>query len=481
MVKELDEMLIKNGIIVTMDDSRRVIKDGAVFIEENKIRDLGKTSEMELQYQPDNILDAKDKIVMPGLIDGHGHSGHSLLKSLGYHNQMWYDACEKIYAEYSSKDFWEADAMLTGLERLRFGTTCGVTFFGGGDSVMRIDDPKFAEKHCEAISDLGIREILTVGPRRTPYPRKYSRWSGNSRRDYMVSFDEMLSNSRSIIERCHGMCDGRIMIALMHPTPHPEREEMKDTKLEDLKERTSKMYNVARDNELLFTMDGHSRGTIKFCHEELGLTGETSLFSHSTELTAEEIDICVETGTRIVHNPSAVASIRGRCPVPELIDAGATVMLGSDAAAPDRSYDMFRHMFQAMRYHRRYYRDPRILPPGKVLELCTIDAARGLGLDADIGSIERGKLADIIMIDMRKPHLYPLNMPVDRIVYYANGNDVDTVIVNGKILMEEGIVRTVETDEILEKAQREMDIAIERSGIKGLEETTEGYWGKSRY
>lgn len=477
----MGEILIKNGIIVTMDSGRRIIPDGAVVIEDERIKDLGGTGEMELQYQPDRIIDASDKIVMPGLIDGHGHAGHSLLKSLGYHNQSWYRACEEIYAKASSKDFWRVDALLTGLERLRFGTTCGVTFFGGGDSVMRIDDPSLAKIHCKGIDEIGVREILAIGPRRPPFPRTYSRWSGGARRDYMVGFDDMVENSRSIIKSCHGMSEGKVMIALMYPTPHPKRESLSGREVEELRERSATLYDIAQEEELLFTMDGHTRGTIKFCHDELELTGETSLFSHSTDLTAEEIDICARTGTRIVHNPSAVASMLGRCPVPELIDAGALVMLGSDAAAPDRSYDMFRHLFQAMRYHRRYYRDPRVLPPGKVLEMCTIDAARALGLQDEIGSIESGKLADVIMLDMRKPHLYPLNMPTDRIVYYANGNDVDTVIVNGKILMEDGKFSTVDLNEVLDVSQHEIDKAIMRSGLEDLEELTKGYWGESRY
>src|SRR5437762_13659266 len=97
---------------------------------------------------------------------------------------------------------------------------------------------------------------------------------------------------------------------------------------------------------------------------------------------------------------------------------------------------MFRHMFQCMHYHRRHFRDARILPQGKVLEMVTIDAARALGLDRELGSLEAGKKADVILVDLFKPHLMPLNMPVYRIASFANGADVDTVIVDGRVLME---------------------------------------------
>ena len=174
-------------------------------------------------------------------------------------------------------------------------------------------------------------------------------------------------------------------------------------------------------------------------------------------------------------------SIQGRCPVPELLDAGVTVMLGSDGTAPNRSTDMFRHMFQCMHYHRTYYHDPAYLPPGKVLEMTTTDAARGLGMEKEIGSLEVGKRADIILVNMFKPHLYPLNMPVYRVIYFASGGDVDTVIVDGKILMENRIVKTVNEEEVLERAQREAEAMFDRMQLRHLLKTPDRFWGHSRY
>jgi 5-methylthioadenosine/S-adenosylhomocysteine deaminase len=473
--------VIKGGTIITMGPSRRIIDNGAVVVKDDMVLDVGTLKEIKQKYSAEREIDASGKIVMPGLFDAHAHAGHSLLKSLGMHNEKWYKACEVIYSQASTPEFWEADALLASLERLKFGTTCGVTFMGGGDSVMRLDDPVYASKHVEAVEKVGIRTFLAVGPRRPPYPRKYSRWSGGSRRDYMVSFEDMLENSGKIIREFHGANDGKIHIATMFPVPHPERKPIMGAELSDLKKQSKASYELAKDNNLLFTMDGHDRGTIKFCHEELGLTGENSLFSHSTDLMPEEIEICAKTHTSIAHNPSAVASILGRCPVPELIDAGVFVALGSDAAAPDRSFDMFRHMFQAMRYHRRYYRDSRVLPPGKVLEMTTIDAANALGVGDSLGSIEKGKKADLIIIDADKPHLHPFNMPVDRVTYFANGNDVDTVMVNGEILMQGRQVLNIDAEKIFSMANDEISKAVERSGIKDLYDLTDNYWGKSRY
>jgi cytosine/adenosine deaminase-related metal-dependent hydrolase len=134
-----------------------------------------------------------------------------------------------------------------------------------------------------------------------------------------------------------------------------------------------------------------------------------------------------------------------------------------------------------MHYHKTYYHDPSYLPPGKVLEMVTIDAARGLGLEKELGSLEIGKKADIILVDMFKPHLYPLNMPVFRTVYFANGSDVDTVIVNGQVLMENRIVKTVNEDEILEMAHRETEAMLDRTQLRDLLHTPERFWSHSRY
>ena len=236
----------------------------------------------------------------------------------------------------------------------------------------------------------------------------------------------------------------------------------------------SKKYGV------FFIQDGHTRGTVKFAHEQLNLLGPDAIFSHATDLTEEEVKLIASTGTRISHNPSAIFSIRGRNPTTELIDAGAVVMLGSDGSAPDRSYDMFRHMFQATRYHRFYFRDPNVLPAGKVLEMATIDAAKALGMEKEIGSLEAGKKADVILLDWFKPHMVPMNMPVYRVVYFAEGTDVATVIVDGKVLMRDRKVLTVNEEQILTRAQQQADLAIKRSGLESLTAMPAGFWGKTK-
>ena len=476
------DILISGGTIITMDPERRVIDDGMVAIEGDRIVDVGVRSQLNGKYSATEVIEASRKVVMPGLIDGHGHAGHGLVKTLGVTDlTLWRQACEKIYAEGSTEEFWYAEGLLTAVERLKFGTTCGLSFFGGGDMVMRTDEPVYGDRHCEAVEQVGIREFLAVGPRRAPFPRKYSRWDDNGRTDVMVTFEDQMETCETLIQRWHGKVDGRIHVCMMFPVHDPAGGSMGRVELEEHRAQARAVRELTKKYGVLFTQDGHTTNTVKFAHEELGILGPDALLSHSTALTDEEIQICKDTDTKIVHNPSSGNSITARCPAPELLDAGVTVILGSDGTAPDRSYDMFRHMAQCMHYQRSHYHDRTYMPPGKVLEMATIDAARGLGIDRELGSLEKGKKADVILVDMVKPHLFPFNMPVHRITNYANGNDVDTVLVDGKVLMRNRMVNTVDEAKVLERAQQATEDMLDRTQLRGLLEIPHGFWGHSKY
>lgn len=479
---ETIDLLIERGTVITVDGARRVIEDGAVAVHADRIVAVGSRAELQARYRAHKTIDAHRKAVLPGLIDSHAHAGHGLLKTMGGGDaQAWSDACETIYTTGSDEDFWHAEARLAALERLRCGTTTGVCLFGGGDTIMRVDEPRYAERHCDAIAQAGTRSVLAIGPSRPPAPMVYASWDGDRRVDRAVDFEQMYETCEEIIRTQHGRADGRVNICVTLPVYHPEHTPEQKPFADVFHQQAGQYMGLARRHGLTFTQDGHRAGSLHYAHEQLGLLGETSFMSHSIDLTPEDIAACVATGTRIVHNPSAIMSIRGRCPVPELLDAGVTVALGSDGIAPDRSYDMFRHMFQAMHYHRRHFRDAGVLPHGKVLEMVTIDAARAIGMDHEIGSLEAGKKADIILVDLFKPHMMPLNMPVYRVTCFANGADVDTTIVNGRVLMEGGRVLTVDEADVMEQAQRATDRMLERTGLQHLLAAPDTLWRATHY
>jgi 5-methylthioadenosine/S-adenosylhomocysteine deaminase len=347
--------------------------------------------------------------------------------------------------------------------------------------VLRTDLPVYGNRHCEAVQEIGVREFLVVGPRVPPFPHEYIQWNGNEQKAVAVGLEDHLETCETLIQNWHGKADGRLNIGINLPVYHEENVHADPSLMDHYKQQVEAFTNLQRKSSLILVQDGHSCGTVKFAHEELGLTGKASFFSHSTNLTEEEIQILANTDTRVIHNPSSLASILGRCPVPELLEAGVTVVLGSDGPAPDRNCDMFRHMFQCMHYHRTYYHDPGYLPPGKVLEMVTIDAARALGLEKDLGSIEPGKKADIILVDVLKPHLQPFNMPLHRLVYYANGSDVDTVLVDGKILMTNRVISTINEIEVFTRVQKITADMLKKTGLDYTLAISDRCWGNSKF
>jgi cytosine/adenosine deaminase-related metal-dependent hydrolase len=454
-----------------------MIEDGAVVVEKDRIVEVGPSAELLARHQAAEVIDASRKAVIPGLIDAHAHAGHGFIKTLAAgDSDAWYRACEYVYTCASPPEFWHAEAQLAALERLKFGVTAGVSLLGGGDTVLRTDEPVYGDAHCEGVAVVGTRSLVAVGPTRPPHPRTYARWSGDEAIQYPVDFATQLRTCEALADRWHGSHGQRLNIALITPTLRDEHaRDMSASDFAAAKEQAVRTQDVARARSLIFTQDGHHKGSVAFA-QTLGILGPNALLSHSTDLTEDEIRICADTGTMIAHNPSAIASVLGRCPAPELMRAGVTVALGSDATAPDRSADMFRHMQQCMHYHRRHFRDPDALRVGRTLQMCTRDGAKALGLDKEIGALEKGRKADITIVDLARPHLYPPNMPLFRLVCFANGNDVHTVVVDGKVALRDRQPVFVNEERVLAAAQRECELMLDRAGIRQLTNVPASVW-----
>lgn len=467
------------GTIVTMDPVRCVIEDGGIAVRDGQIVAIDTADTLRDSVQAAQVIDCTGHVMLPGLIDVHAHAGHGLIKSMGMHGgDRWENICGEVYTQVSPPDFWYAEARLAALERLRFGVTTGVSLLGGGDTIMRTDNPTYAAAHCRGVVEVGTRSMVAVGPTRAPHPRLYAEWKDGKRQTYDVTFAQQLRTCQQVVEDWHDTHQGRIQIAMLYPVLRDEHE--RDMTRVDYAEACAQAQEVrafARARGLIFTQDGHWRGSVRRA-QELGLLGPDSLLSHCIDLHSDEITLIARTDTKVAHNPSANASIMGRCPAIELMAEGATVALGSDATAPDRSADMFRHMQQAMHYHRTFFRDASVLPIGKVLEMCTIGAARALGMSDRIGSLEIGKAADIVMVDMRKPHLYPPNMPLHRLICFANGNDVSMVMVGGQIVLRNGRATQVDEAAILADAATQTALMIERIGGAADLERPSDFWGE---
>lgn len=472
----MTDILIRNVTAVTVDPDRRVIEGAAIAITGDRISAIG--ADAELAPYADlvgQVIDARGMAAIPGLIDCHSHAGHGLVRAMGAGDgAAWFAACEEIYSRVSGVGFWRAEARLALLERLMSGVTTCVTLLGGGADIYRTDDPAFGDAHCDATVESGLRTMLAVGPGRPPFPRRYRGPDGDI---HPVAFERQLEVSEDLIARRNDILEGGTGLCMVMPVyGRPDRESVPEPEIRRMSEAVAAL--CARHGTL-FTQDGHRDGTIAYARG-FGILGPHALLSHSVELTDADIAALKETGASVVHNPSAIMSILGRCPASELIGEGVCVALGSDAAAPDRGYDMFRHMAQCMHYHRRHFADPAWMPPGKVLEMATIDAARALGLDRELGSLEVGKRADVVLVDMRKPHMFPPGMPLHKLTHFANAADVDSVIVNGRIVLRNRVSQTLNPDDVLAAAEEEAQRVIDAAGLHHLVQEPATLWRHNR-
>ncbi|ANH06985.1 amidohydrolase family protein [Shinella sp. HZN7] len=450
-------MLIENGVILTMDAGRRVLDGASVLVHEGRIAAIGTEAP---GASPETLrIDAAGMVVMPGLIDTHAHAGHTLTKGLGGDSEDWMTITGRIYAEATDPEFWAAEAALSAAERIRCGTTTAALLFGGGPDIMRTEAPEAAEAHLATIAEMGLREVLAVGPNRPSANSVYRRHQGGSYDEIAVSPDTQMAVCAALIDAWAGR-DERLQLALSLPVFNTG--ELEDETVLALSRRAR---DLAREKGVLLVQDGHRDGSIAANDARLGLFDGRSLLAHCIDLTAEDRAVLRRSGAKVAHNPSALMSVYGRCPAPELMKDGVTVSLGTDAAAPDRSFDMFRNMFQAHRYHARHFCDDAVLPPLQLLEMATIAGARALCMEEEIGSLEVGKRADILLVDMRQPHLWPPADPVQRLARFANGADVDTTIVGGRVLMRGRKLVHAEEGAILDRAEKAFRLAMRRAGL----------------
>ena len=479
------DLLIHNGIVITMDPQRRVLENTSVAIADNRIVEVGPAAALQARHPAAKTIDATRKAVLPGLVDLHAHMGGSLIKTIGegLDAVRWRNMLEFVLSRATDLDWWRVETRLNAIERLKFGVTCGYTKLGGNGT--RTDDVRFTEVVAEELERVGLRSRIGLAPARPPWPRPYSYWEDGKRTDRLVTFDEVIDNCdrilaghktspRKIVD--YGVALSRVGNRNPHdPVWSPEREKW-------IRRQAEAVHGLMRKHDVGFWTHMYGNAVEYAQDEKLDLLGPRTILSHCTDLSERAIAIMAETGTHAAHHPRAarIYLYPGRCPVPELIDAGVTVGLGADGPPPNRNCDIFLDMKAAMRLQRVHFKDADMMPPGKLLEMATIDGYRALGLDDQLGSIEPGKKADIITVDLFQPHLYPINMPVHRIVYEATGQDVRDVIVDGRVVMEGRKLLTVDEAEVLDSADGMNRRIIERAGLAPFMETPGRFWGVSR-
>ena len=469
-------LLLLHGTVVTMDPARRIVEDGAVAIVDDRIAAVGTADELEPLYPAAEIIDCTGRAVIPGLVDAHGHAGHSLLKTLGCDTpSVWMKIITPTYFNYTTRDFWYADGLVSATDRLRMGVTCGASVVA---SMPRSDDPQFSLNHARAYREVGIREIVCVGPAGLPWPHPATRWDSGQPVRHAVSFEEMLAGAEAVIEGCNGSGDGRILVYLTPFTiiasidpSNPTTPDRATAITADDRLQARRVREVAKKYGIRIHSDAFG-GMVRMAVQdrENALLGPDIHLQHCIGLSLEEVDILAETGTHMSHSPG------GRAPVLAMLSKGVNVAITTDGTAPRQTFDLLQAARQVQFAHQLLNNDPYLLPVGRLFEMITIDAAKALGLDREIGSLEAGKKADVTIVNLRQPHLVPNWMVVHRLIYEAVGQDVETVIVDGRVLMRDRRILTVDVEAALDEGERQARAVVERGGLAS--HLTDPGWGR---
>jgi cytosine/adenosine deaminase-related metal-dependent hydrolase len=352
-------------------------------------------------------------------------------------------------------------------------------------SAPRVDRPEFAQRFATGYGQVGNRVLVGVGPPRPPWPKPFSYWDGMQKTDQLVSFEQVIEVTEDLLATWNGRFDGRVKMwvsASRFLAPSRFDPMFKESQVEFARHQAAEMRRMADKYQTGITTHSYG-GAIEYVHDNFeGVLGSDVLLAHCTGLSEREVEILARTDTAVSHCPSSTRYFEDHapCPVPQLLEAGARVAIGTDGTNSS-TFDLFKDLRNAT-FIQRYEQDNRwVIPPGKALKMITIDAARAIGQADELGSLEVGKQADLILVDLWKPHLQPVHMLVDTLVEKASGADVDTVICNGQVLMEQRQVRSVDEHEILDLAIREAALMRQRAGVDPLAGRPAGYWDCSRY
>ena len=408
-----------------------IIEDGAIVIKGGEIAFVGKR-ESAVGIYADKKIDAKGKVALPGLINCHTHVAMTLFRGLAEDKPLDVWLRETIWpleAKLTLDDIYFG-ALLGCLEMLKSGTTCFADMYFHEDMVAK------------AVSESGLRAVLAEGIIE----------AGDRARG-----EKMLNASVRFAKSFNGYADGRVKTMLGPHAAYSCSPELLVKVREKALELGVGVHIHLAESEELFKDYKERYG----CGSEAEFLDKLEFFSghvlaaHCINLSKSDMHILANRGVNAVYVPVANMKLGlGAARVKELLGLGVNMALGTDGPASNNTLDMFETMKFGALLQKFVYRKPEVLSTREVLEMATINGAKALGLEKSVGSLEVGKKADIILIDLLKPHLRPLHNVYASILYSARGGDVDTVIVDGKILMENRVVKTLDEHAVVEKAER---------------------------
>jgi cytosine/adenosine deaminase-related metal-dependent hydrolase len=445
--------LIEHATVLTLDRERRILRDGSILIEGRDIAAVGPAGEVRLAPPPDRVIDGRARVVTPGFVDTHVHLSEHLSRGLMVDDipvdRYLPDWLVPLYSVMTPEEE-QAAALLACVEMLKTGTT---TFCEAG---TLFDVPAVAD----VVEQVGIRAVLG----RWTWDRAPAVLTGAPR--MRQTTDDALRFNEDMLAKVNGRGDGRLGAwplllgfgtcsedlirgakalasrfdvgwGMMHLASHPSRN------------TTDRMALVRLD--------------------ELGVLGPATKLTHMVYVDDAGVRLLAERGVKVVHCPTAglkhTKGLAQHGRFPEMPAAGVNVSLGGDSGNGSNHFDMLRMMYLVATLWKDARLDVSVMPAEQVLEMATVNGAAALGLGAVTGSIEPGKRADLVLFDVDQPEWRPLLNPVQNLVYAATGASVHTVMVDGRIVVEDGRVTTVDERELYERVERLARAHIARAGV----------------
>lgn len=452
-MEKYESIYIRNGFLLTMQgEGLGTIENGAIAIQGQDIVAVGKTSELDKYYKnSENVIDAKGKAVLPGFVDGHIHTGLSLLRGQGQDvpEIEWMLKTMGPFSKYLTPQDSIKGGALGVLEAVKAGTT---TFGEIGGNMGIVADKVFIPAGVRANLANTINEI---GPDSRP--------DANKPYIFFEDIGEAKFNEGvSLIDQYDGAGDGRISTIL---SPHGADMMSKDLLLR-VKEEAKKRGKLAHIHvaqgarEEIQMKLRYGMSTIKFL-DSIGYLDDQLIAAHCHQTTDDEVALIAHRGVRYASCPASIAIIDGITPPLALFIqcGGKWATIGSDQASGNNHHNMLVEMKVAALLNKTRHRDPTVLPCWKMLRLATIEGATAIGLGDKVGSLEAGKKADIILLDLKVPHMTPILMEPVRniapnIVYSARGDEITDVIVNGWFVVEDKKVITMDEEKVMAEAQK---------------------------
>jgi len=434
-----------------VDEERRVIKDGSIAVDRGKIVEVGKARELKKKHKADAKINAVGKVALPGLVDCHVHSTEAILRGIedGWSLLDWLE--KRLWPMMSAIDeeLASLSAQLCCLEMLKSGTTCFL-------STMVLPHYNL-DRLATVVEKTGIKAALAT----------LIDHESTLRPSDLKPPEKLISDGVALAKRWRKKSDN-IKIWFEAGIVEVCSAELYRKVTDEARKHNICIHQhwgeVQEDARLVRKKYGKS--LMEFARE-VGLVGPDVVLNHVVWLDDSDLKILAETGTNICHCPSSNMKLAsGFAKVPEMLEKGVNVALGCDESPCNDCHDMFREMKMAALIHKGRLLSPTAVTAEQAIEMGTINGARALSWDKRIGSIERGKAADIVLINARKSHMVPHRNLVSNVVYSATGADVETVIIDGKIVVENGNVKTIDEAGIIERV---LDISEEidkKAGIK---------------